>query len=63
MEKAIAAAGSLTAWAGKVGISLSYASDIRAGRREYSDAVLAALGLCRIVRYAELRKPVGAPQS
>jgi DNA-binding transcriptional regulator YdaS (Cro superfamily) len=51
LERAIRKAGTAKAWAVQAGVSEAYVSDIRLGRRDPGPAVLAALGLERVVRY------------
>ena len=51
LEAAIAEAGSASAWAFRAGISISYVSDVRLGRRPPGASILAALGLARVVSY------------
>ncbi len=51
LERAVRKAGSARAWAVQAGVSEAYVSDVRLGRRDPGPAVLAALGLERVVRY------------
>lgn len=51
LERAVRKAGSAKAWAEGAGVSEQYVSDVRLGRRDPGPAVLAALGLERVVRY------------
>ncbi len=46
-----------SAWAAKHGIARSVVSDVLAGRRDPSEAVINALGYFRVVRYVPVRKP------
>lgn len=43
--------GSAQAWAKKHGVSPSYVSDVRMGRRDMGEKMLSALGLERVVTY------------
>lgn len=49
-------AGGQSAWAKAHGVSPQYVCDVLNARREPGDMILAALGLRRVVRYAEARK-------
>ena len=51
LREACAAAGSQQAFAAQAGVTASYVSDVLLGRREPTDAVLAPLGLERVVSY------------
>ena len=51
LRKAIADAGGQSAWAKQVGLTPSYVNDVLLGRRDPGPAVLAALGLRRVISY------------
>ena len=50
LRAACAAAGSQAAWARSVDISPQHVADLLSGRRAFSDAMLARLGLRRVER-------------
>lgn len=50
LRTACATAGSQAAWARSVGLSPQYVTDLLAGRRAFTDPVLARLGLRRVER-------------
>lgn len=50
-------AGGQRAWAAAIGLSESYVSDVLNARREPGESILRALGLAKVVRYVEMRKP------
>ena len=56
LRRACQAAGGQTAWAQANSVSPQYVCDVLNARRDPGDAILAALGLRRIVRYVEARK-------
>jgi len=51
-------AGSQKAWAEANGVSGAYVNDVLQARREPGDSILRALGLKKVVRYVEVRKPI-----
>jgi hypothetical protein len=55
LRSACRAAGGQKAWAEANGISLGYVNDVLNARRDPGDAITAALGLRRVVRYVEIR--------
>jgi DNA-binding transcriptional regulator YdaS (Cro superfamily) len=48
-------AGSQSAWARKVGVSVSQVCDTLAGRREPSESIINALGYSRVTRYVQMK--------
>ncbi|NKE43399.1 helix-turn-helix domain-containing protein [Roseomonas frigidaquae] len=54
LQDACTAAGGQKAWAEAHGLSAQHVNDVLATRREISDRVLAAIGLRRVVRYAQV---------
>jgi DNA-binding transcriptional regulator YdaS (Cro superfamily) len=55
VRKAIASAGSQKAFAEKVGVSQAFLSDMLAGKRYLSSAVLAGAGLEKVVTYRRMK--------
>ncbi|MGX9966083.1 hypothetical protein ACVFYP_22345 [Roseomonas sp. F4] len=55
LRQACDAAGGQKAWAEAHGLTAQHVNDVLSCRREISDRVLAALGLRRVVRYAQAR--------
>lgn len=56
LRRAIRDAGNASAWAMRHRISPQYVSDVLHARREPGDLILSALGLVRVVTYAEKGK-------
>lgn len=57
LRSAVAAAGGQSAFAAKAGLSVGYVSDVMNARRDpTSAAMLRALGLRKIVRYAPIER-------
>jgi transcriptional regulator with XRE-family HTH domain len=56
LRAAIAAAGSQEAFARQVGVAPSFISEVVGGRRNFTDRILAAMGLRRV----EVYRPLGA---
>ncbi len=54
LRRACAEAGGQKAWAARHGVPYSYLNNVVNGYREPTDAMLAALGLRRVVKYAPL---------
>ncbi len=55
LRKACEAAGSQKAWAARHGVSAGHVNDVLNDRKPAGPAVLAALGLRKVVRYVERR--------
>ncbi|SHK43766.1 hypothetical protein SAMN02745194_04918 [Roseomonas rosea] len=56
LRAAIAAAGSQEAFARRVGVAASFISEVAGGRRNFTDRILAAMGLRKVTVY----RPLGA---
>lgn len=54
LDMACREAGGARRWAAQNGVSDGYVSDVLNGRKAPGDAILSALGLVRVVRYARV---------
>lgn len=59
LEDACTAAGGQAAWAARHGLAPSTVCDVLNARRDPSQAMLRALGLAKVTRYAEVRRVNG----
>ncbi|MBS7789257.1 helix-turn-helix transcriptional regulator [Roseococcus sp. SDR] len=59
LRAACEAAGGQGAWAERHGMSAAYVSEVLNAKREPGPAVLNALGLKRVVKFAEVRRVNG----
>jgi transcriptional regulator with XRE-family HTH domain len=59
LRSAVAASGGQSAFAGELGLSVSYVSDVMNARRDPGVAILRAIGLRKIVVYVPVKGRAG----